>query len=148
MVPKRRRKLFVKTAGRRWSTIKAMWIRGASGLALSLLLVLTSLVDLAGHEHAASRQHASQECAIDHQRDHAPLVDAPGGAPTPHLAAAGERHEHQCLGCRLSGLRIALAPLAVAVGLGLAAEASATPCSLSRTLVSWTGRTTRGPPSA
>lgn len=128
--------------------MRAMWIRGASGLALSLLLVLTSLVDLAGHEHVGSRQHASQECALDHQRDHDPLVDAPGGAPTPQLAAAGERHEHQCLGCRLGGLRSALAPLQVATGLGLAAEASTTPCSLSRTLVSWTGRTNRGPPLA
>lgn len=121
-----------------------MRFNGAGGLLLVLLLLLTSLVELVGHEHVPGGEHASAVCEIDHDRTH----DGPTPSPGPHLTPSGERHEHQCVGCRLSGHRLAVTRPPVAPGPSLSAEVASTLRSLRRSPMAWPGHTVRGPPSA
>jgi len=121
-----------------------MWTRGSSSLALSILLLLTSVVGMAGHDHAAGVERAGTECVVDHERAH-------GASPAParpETSAAGERHQHHCLACRFSGQRISLASMLALAGPVSAERAAAAIRHEPRVSLPWTGRTLRGPPSA
>lgn len=121
-----------------------MRIRKATGLLLAFSLLLASMVDLVGHEHVVGHALAGVECVTEHERGH---EDHPE-SPEPHFTAAGERHEHHCVGCRVNGYRILLTSPLGPVGPDLAAEEWLSPRSFPGAVRPWTSYTVRGPPLA
>lgn len=121
-----------------------MWVKRLAAPVLSLLLLLSSTAGLVAHDHATSIDLGAVDCAIDHDRAH-------GATPAsgPVVAAAGEHHAHDCVGCHFAGSRVLAAVASSAAGsLGSDAARFAKPESLPRIALAWTGRTLRGPPSA
>ncbi|MEM7049491.1 MAG: hypothetical protein AAF604_07530 [Acidobacteriota bacterium] len=106
---------------------------------LALALVFASSAELVGHDHAAGADYAVRHCAADHDSG---LGEEPGAGWT----AAGDSHEHRCLGCRMGAHRLAAAP-----GLAVGSPASNPEVLVvsgvdSWVLRPWSSHTNRGPP--
>lgn len=107
---------------------------------LALLLLLSSTAGLVAHDHATAIDRDAVACTIDHERVH----DASAGA---EIAAAGEHHAHDCVGCHFAGKRsLHAAGSGVFRGLGSDIGCLGKPVGFPRPTLSWTGRTLRGPP--
>lgn len=117
--------------------MKGRWAKG-----LTFVLLLSLVVSAVGHEHVGGREHAVEACVVDHARGH----EAPALATIPQLTAAGERHDHQCLGCRLGGQRITLAPSGDGLGLPVVVRSAFVPDSVAHLRRPIINHTSRGPP--
>lgn len=75
----------------------------------SLAVLLSSLVGVAGHEHATEVLRTAASCFVDHD-DHDDHDDqGPHSNDGPGLRAAGSEHEHRCHACHVSRERVATA---------------------------------------
>ncbi len=122
-------------------------MRTLRGLApiLSLLLLLSSTVGLVAHDHDTAIERDAVACAIDH--------DLEAGAGTSsvevEIAAPGEHHAHDCVGCHFAGNRSQLtATKGAFADLSPDQGRLSKPSSSARASFAWTGRTLRGPPLA
>ncbi|MEM7584667.1 MAG: hypothetical protein AAF560_14855 [Acidobacteriota bacterium] len=114
-------------------------IAAALGLTFALLLATTS--GLAGHDHGARAEFGSRSCSVDHV---APHEDSPSAG----LHAAGERHQHQCVGCCLSGHRSLLSSAQWVSALAPFRQSECEHATTPRALRCMAGGTLRGPPIA
>ena len=122
----------------------AMRTRWFGSAALSLLLLLTATVGVAGHDHATEIERASYACALEHEDNHG----AESGGSGTELIPSGERHLHHCRGCRHGSLQVLLLSVRLAAGASPRVDGSSDLRSPLWASTSWTGRTLRGPPSA
>lgn len=74
-------------------------------LALALALVLAGFGDALRHAHDGPAVEPNADCVVDHQRheslEHSTPIDEP------HVEADGAKHEHGCVACHGSRIRVA-----------------------------------------
>lgn len=120
-----------------------MWIRWTGSVALSLALMLSSMVGLAEHDHATAIERVGSDCAVDHERE--------GGfrpaTPDPVLAASGQQHHHRCHACIHGAKRVVVASASATLGPCPGVAGALETRSLLWASASWTGCTPRGPPA-